>query len=37
MKAVFKGKHSGPRVPDELHWGATGGMETSWGSILARK
>lgn len=29
MKAVFKENHSGPGVPDELHWEATGGMEAS--------
>lgn len=29
MKAVFEEKYSGRGVPDELHWGATGGMETS--------
>lgn len=29
MKAVFKENHSVCGVPDGLHWGATGGMETS--------
>lgn len=29
MEAAFKENHSGHRVSDGLHWGATGGMETS--------